>query len=104
MAATSAQVLHEGYDAICTLLLRKGAKMDATDDGGVTPLMLAAAGGHAAVVALLVKEGADVLLADKKKKTALFCAAGGSFYFRHILLDASPLSPAAATVNGFKLS
>jgi hypothetical protein len=27
-----------------------GAKMDATDDGGVTPLMLACSGGHIAVV------------------------------------------------------
>eukprot|EP00227_Mantoniella_beaufortii_P014672 CAMPEP_0197579296 /NCGR_PEP_ID=MMETSP1326-20131121/3329_1 /TAXON_ID=1155430 /ORGANISM="Genus nov. species nov., Strain RCC2288" /LENGTH=77 /DNA_ID=CAMNT_0043142717 /DNA_START=71 /DNA_END=301 /DNA_ORIENTATION=+ len=38
-------VLHmacqEGYDAIATMLLRKSAKIDATDDEGVTPLMLA---------------------------------------------------------------
>ncbi len=34
----------------------ESAKIDATDDEGVTPLMLAAAGGHHAVVALLVKE------------------------------------------------
>ena len=38
--------LHGGYDAICMLLLRKGAAMDVTDDGGVTPLMLAASGGR----------------------------------------------------------
>ena len=60
----------DGYAAVVVMLLRKGAKIDATDDDGVT-LMLACAGGHEDTVNTLVKENADVLLADKKGKTAL---------------------------------
>ena len=72
-------VLHmacqEGYDAIATMLIRKGAEIDATDDDGTTPLMLAASGGHLEAVEMLIKEGADVSMKSKKGKTALFCAS-----------------------------
>jgi ankyrin repeat protein len=58
-----------------TMLMRKGAKVDSTDDDGVTPLMVASEAGHESVVTLLVAENADVNLADKAGKTAILRAA-----------------------------
>jgi ankyrin repeat protein len=78
----------EGFDAIATMLLRKGAAMDATDDDGVTPLMLACAGGHDAVVNMLLKERCDVMRVDKAGRSALFraaCVAGSEECSRALL-------------------
>jgi ankyrin repeat protein len=61
--------------ATVTLLLERGAAIDATDNRGRTPLMIAAERGHAAIVALLMAHGAAVDLRDKAGKTARDLAA-----------------------------
>ena len=53
-----------------TLLLDKGAKIDAQDDRGYTALITAADLGHDGVVALLLKRGADRSIKSKDGKTA----------------------------------
>ncbi len=60
----------------CKLLLRGGgARCDARDSRGETPLLSAAQGGHRAVVELLAAAGADVAAADEGGVTALHAAA-----------------------------
>ena len=51
-------------------LLRLGASVTATDDGGVTALIAAAYGGHVAVAEALVAAGADVNAQDRTKQSA----------------------------------
>jgi uncharacterized protein len=53
-----------------TLLLDKGAKIDAQDDRGYTALITAAELGHDGVVALLLKRGADRTIKSKDGKAA----------------------------------
>jgi ankyrin repeat protein len=59
------------------LLLSRGAKIDATDDHGSTPLLEASWKGHAVVVRLLLERGANVNAATiDSGATALHEAAG----------------------------
>jgi uncharacterized protein len=53
-----------------TLLLDKGAKIDAQDNRGYTALITAAGLNHEGVVALLLKRGADRSIKSKDGKTA----------------------------------
>jgi ankyrin repeat protein len=51
-----------------------GADPNATDEAGMTPLMLAALGGHAEVAAMLLAWGADVNRTSRAGSTALRAA------------------------------
>jgi ankyrin repeat protein len=66
----------KGHDDIVKLLLEKGAKVNATDEGERTALMSAAAQHHPRIVNLLLAKGADFNLATKKGATALDTALG----------------------------
>ena len=56
--------------ALVTLLLDKGAAVDARDDRGRTALMTAAELNHAEIVGLLLQRGADPMVRDRDGKTA----------------------------------
>jgi ankyrin repeat protein len=62
-------------ETVVTLLLERGAAIDAADDRGRTALMIAAEADHAGIVALLLARGADRTRRDKDGKTALDLAA-----------------------------
>jgi ankyrin repeat protein len=47
---------------VVKLLLEKGAKLEAKDDSGQTPLLNTIGKGHKAVVRLLLEKGAKKLL------------------------------------------
>jgi ankyrin repeat protein len=58
-------------------LIEKGAKIEARDKEGRTPIMLAAKGGFADAVITLVTNGAEVDAMSSTKRTAIYCAAFG---------------------------
>jgi len=53
------------------LLLKAGAKIDASDNEGTTPLILASKGGKYEAVEWLLDHGADINAEDNKGKSAL---------------------------------
>jgi ankyrin repeat protein len=63
-----------GSAELAKQLLSHGAKVNATNPGGVTALMIAAANDHAAVVELLLSSGADVDARSEDGRTALSIA------------------------------
>lgn len=71
--------LHEaavaGDDVALTVLLEGGASVQASDEAGLTPLIIAARAGHSKTVALLVSRGADPRGRDEKGLTALHAAS-----------------------------
>src|SRR5438128_2721029 len=58
-----------------TLLLKAGARVNAANDYGVTPLSLAARNGNAAMLALLIKGGAEPNLALPSGESPLMTAS-----------------------------
>ncbi len=60
-----------GQQAAVVWLLDKGAKVDAKNKDGVTPLYSAAIFAHAEIVELLLKEEVDVNALDEDGTTAL---------------------------------
>lgn len=60
-----------GHEAVCKLLLDRGAAIDARTANGTTPLMMAARQGHFAVVKLLLWEVADPNLKNESGASAL---------------------------------
>ena len=87
-------------DAVQLLLSRTTLKVDITDAGGLTPLMVAAGRGHAPVVAALLHQGAAGAAADDKGATALHHAArSGSTDVIRAVLGSAPLSLAARTAG-----
>lgn len=58
-------------ETVVTLLIDRGAAIDAADNRGRTALMIATELGHAAIVDLLIDRGADTSPRDKDGKTAL---------------------------------
>lgn len=67
--------LEFGYAAIARLLLEKGARPEARDEAGRTPLILAAGHGETGVVKLLLERGVNIEAADGEGATALIWAA-----------------------------
>jgi len=64
-----------GHTEAVALLLAKGAKVEAADNNGNTPLIVAAREGHTETVALLLEKGANIEAADKYGNTPLILAA-----------------------------
>jgi len=70
-----ARAAQDGSGPAVTLLIHRGAPVDAADDHGVTPLMLAARSGEPAAVEALLAAHASVAAADRAGNTALMYAA-----------------------------
>ena len=68
-------VSESGDLKVVKLLLSKGAKIDAKDEGRRTPLMLAAGRGQNVISLYLINQGADVSKKDVRKRTALHYAS-----------------------------
>lgn len=64
-------------DSTTKTLLDKGANVNATDDKGVTALMLASRNGRHEIVKDLVERGAEINFKDKDGVTALMLASRG---------------------------
>ena len=60
---------------VCRLLIEQGADVNATDDGGITPLHCAATEGHVDVCRFLIEQGAIVHATDRDGWTPLHQAA-----------------------------
>lgn len=76
-----------GVASIVDLHLRKGAKVNVSDDRGMSPLMFAAMKGHREVCQVLLDAGADPLLTNNEGKNALDLAdQHGRFEAAAILL------------------
>ena len=67
-----------GNADIITMLLDKGAQIDARSPNGTTPLMMAARYGSTQAVELLLQKGANHQLANEQKLTALDFARQGA--------------------------
>jgi serine/threonine-protein phosphatase 6 regulatory ankyrin repeat subunit B len=66
-----------GHEEIVAFLRSQGAKVDITDEDGITPFMAAAAGGHVGVVKMLLPHmgGQGLQEADNEGRTALYHAS-----------------------------
>src|SRR3569833_3065415 len=64
----------DGHDAVARLLLKKGAKIETTNEAGETPLSIAAAYRQEAITRLLLEGGAEVEGSDMGSETPLSLA------------------------------
>jgi ankyrin repeat protein len=64
-----------GHKAVAEILLAHGARADAKNEAGRTPLLMAASGGNTAIAELLIQHGAKVNDATRKGMTPLMRAA-----------------------------
>jgi ankyrin repeat protein len=69
---------YDGATEAASLLIEKGADVNARDEGGMSVVEQAAASNHIELVRLLLAKGADVNIADLGGGTALMAAAGNS--------------------------
>lgn len=77
-----------GLGDVASVLLKKGARVDASDDYGKTPLYLAADNGHTEVVKILLQEKANVNAVSHDGTIPLHCAVGSGFIgIVHALLE-----------------
>ena len=65
---------HKENTEMVSILLEKGAEVNAKNSGGSTALIKASLNGHAEVVRMLLNNGADVNVKDDTGTTALFSA------------------------------
>ena len=90
-ARQSAQATAQDETQIASLLLLRGAHIEAVDGRGQSALMRAAAKGSPENVKLLIEKGADVNRKDSHGETALMLAAGRQRYSQlssiRLLLD-----------------
>nr|CAG4644716.1 EOG090X04G6 [Leptodora kindtii] len=64
----------EGHSNLVTLLIQRGARVNATNMGDDTPLHLASAHGHREIIHLLLKNKADINFVNEHGNTALHYA------------------------------
>ena len=77
-----------GSDAICRLILERGANVNARDIMEQTPLHKAVTNGHLLVAPLLIVAGADIDARDILQRTALHYAASMDWFLLvKLLLD-----------------
>ena len=88
-----------GRPLVTNSLIRAGADVNATNDGGDTPLILASLNGHGSIVDALLKSGANVHATDQFGSCALFYASRQGHCG---LVDA--LLKAGADVNGSRVT
>ena len=88
-----------GRPLVTNSLIRAGADVNATNDGGDTPLILASLNGHGSIVDALLKSGANVHATDQFGSCALFYASRQGHCG---LVDA--LLKADADVNGSRVT
>jgi ankyrin repeat protein len=77
-------------------LLDHGAKIDTTNDRGITPLYFASVSGHESQVRLLLQRGADRSIASKSGYTPLRAAKVKGYFSVVALLDPNAAKAAAA--------
>ena len=65
----------DGKTENVTMLLEKGADVNAEDDYGITALMCASENGHTEIVSMLLEKGADVNAECDEGRTALMWAS-----------------------------
>jgi ankyrin repeat protein len=76
-----------GYDRIVQILLKRGASVNARDNGGSTPLHMACMNRHLAVVEMLLEKGSAVNGRDTEGQTPLIIAsANGSMPLVDLLM------------------
>lgn len=88
-----------GRPLVTNSLIRAGADVNATNEGGDTPLILASLNGHGSIVDALLKAGANVHATDQFGSCALFYASRQGHCG---LVDA--LLKAGADVNGSRVT
>ncbi|KAM3716378.1 Ankyrin repeat, PH and SEC7 domain containing protein secG [Dirofilaria immitis] len=74
-AAASENVSLERCEAILHVLLKYGAKVNARDIDGRTPILWAASYGNLEIVIILSKTGGDIYAVDRDQLGAIHCAA-----------------------------
>jgi uncharacterized protein len=80
-------------------ILKAGAGLDATNDDGLTPLMLCAINGNDRAAEALIQAGADVHAVCHQGRTALHCAAANNNAALVQLLLSAGASAAALCAN-----
>ena len=104
-SSTSESPLHAavraGDEPAVRGLLQRKAKINATNESGLTPLALACSKGNATLVAILLDAGADASIVDAVNATALHKAAqGGSVAAIQLLLKQPTVNPNAVNDDG----
>ena len=95
-----------GRPLVTNSLIRAGADVNATNDGGDTPLILASLNGHGSIVDALLKSGANVHATDQFGSCALFydpdkvTAASSTPSSRRARTSTAPASPPSSSRRG----
>jgi uncharacterized protein len=99
MAAARKPDHSDGYDR-ASLLIDRGARLDAVNDKGETALMLAADAGNEKLVKLLVEKGADVNLKNGAGETVANYASRAGNAGNSRLLEAKGAKAGAVITGG----
>lgn len=90
-----------GSNDVCQMLIRKGARLTATDKHGRTPLHVAAVRGNANLVRFLSKKGISQRARDDTQSTALHLAASyGSLPACEVLVNSAKATCSEVDQNG----
>ena len=75
LASTNKRFIFGGHTGVVTVLLSKGASIEAKNQHGHTPLITAASRGHPEVLELLLMKGASIEATNNSRNTPLHLAA-----------------------------